>query len=55
MNDIRDGEHPSKDRFLAVPKGGGDHTWEELVLEAQSEIAWIPTVKEKTLESFLHL
>jgi hypothetical protein len=46
MGDIRDGEHPSKDRFLAVPEGGR---------EAESDITCVPTTKEKTLESFLSL
>jgi hypothetical protein len=53
MDDIRDGEHPSKNRFLAVPEGGRDHTWDESV-GAQSEIGWVRTIKEKTLESFLY-
>ena len=46
MGDIRDGGHPSKDRFLAVPEGGR---------KAQSDIACVPTTKEKTLESLLYL
>jgi hypothetical protein len=29
MYDVRNSEHPSKERFFAVPKGGGNHTWEE--------------------------
>jgi hypothetical protein len=28
MDDIRDGEHPNKDRFLAVPEGSGNDAWE---------------------------
>jgi hypothetical protein len=26
MDDVRNGEHPSKDRFFTVPEGGGDDT-----------------------------
>jgi hypothetical protein len=55
MDDIRDGEHPGKNRFLAVPEGGRNHSWDKSALEAQGDIAHAPTIKEKTLESFLYL
>jgi hypothetical protein len=54
MDDIRDGEHPNKYRFLAVPEGGRTTPGTSQV-GAQSDITCVPTIKEKTLESFLYL
>ena len=54
MDDIRNSEHPSKHRFLAVPKRSGDHTWEKSAL-GHGVALYVPTIEEKALEGFLDL
>jgi hypothetical protein len=55
MDDIRDGEHPGKNRFLAVPEGGRNHSCDRSALEGQGDIGYVPTIKKKTLQSLLYL
>jgi hypothetical protein len=54
MDDIRNCEHPSKHRFLAVPEGGRNDAWERKV-SLFLEIGCVPTIEEEALESFLDL
>ena len=49
MDDIRNGEHPGKNRFLAVPEGSGNDPYDKSALEAQCDIGYVPTIKKKTL------
>ena len=55
MDDIRDGEHPGKNRFLAVPEGGRNHSCDRSALEGQGDIGYVPTIKKKTLQGLLYL
>ena len=40
MDDIRDGEHPSKNRFLAVPERGRNDSCDRSALEGQCDIGY---------------